>query len=157
MTKALNTGSSIVFEASILHSLTAAGFSDEKAAFTRNAAIVIVGFAVRNDTLVVFELKGFIALQTGVVGLFHLASKHKVVLALSKNQRILIFTTSTLVLRVILSTVFNTLLANTIEPSESISTVDACFSIIHQTSNECGLAMGAAIRLQTLSIFWLIV
>jgi hypothetical protein len=62
MTKALNTGSSIVFEASILHSLTAAGFSDEKAAFTRNAAIVIVGFAVRNDTLIVFELKGFIAL-----------------------------------------------------------------------------------------------
>ena len=57
-------------------------------------------------------------------------------LALSKNQRVLIFTTSTVLLRIVLITVSYTFLTSSTSKYEAISAVGATFSIIHQTANE---------------------
>lgn len=73
VSQAFNAGASIVLETSRLHGPTAAVLVNEVSAFAGEAAKVIVGFAVGDHTLVVFEFEGFEAVRTGVVSLLRFA------------------------------------------------------------------------------------
>lgn len=76
VTHALHADSSEIFKTARLHGLAAATLSDEEPAFAGVAAIVIVILAVGDDAFVVVKFEGFVALETGVVSLFELASQH---------------------------------------------------------------------------------
>jgi hypothetical protein len=66
----LHTCSSVIFEAASLHGLAATSLGNIVAALTRIATIIIVRFAVRDHTLIVFEFKGFEAFKANMISLF---------------------------------------------------------------------------------------
>ena len=90
MRQALDTSSSVCLDAAIEHLLATVGVGDEEAALTGVAAVVVVGLAGWNDALVVIELEGFEALETGVVCLLDFAAQKDVVSALTENQGVFV-------------------------------------------------------------------
>jgi hypothetical protein len=90
--QALDASSSVGLDAAIEHLLATVGVGDEETALTGVAAVVVVGLTGWNDALVVVELEGFEALETGVVCLLDFASQKDVVSALTENQGIFVVT-----------------------------------------------------------------
>ena len=138
----LNAGSSVGLHASILHFLATVGVGDEEPALTGVASVIVVGFASRNDALVVLQLERFEAFETSVVVLLDFAAQKDVVSALSENQRVFVVAFLALPFVVVVFAVFNTVNAGSFLKSVAVCAVGAGLTLEGEAADEGSSDLG---------------
>ena len=67
MRQTFRAHSSVVLQAAFLHLQAGSGLAEVIATLARDTAVVVIGLALLDNTLVVLEHKGLVTLRTGVV------------------------------------------------------------------------------------------